>query len=158
MSNMSKDSLSPEQVAFIEDVASLLVPLDMPPTAARLYGYTLLCGEPVSLDQISADLQLSKSSASVAARLLERHSLVRRHSERGSKRALYSFSNNYAGLLAEKSRFLGNMGDLLQDGATSVAGGDIAGRMEDMAYFYRSMQKALDEALAEYNPGSGRQH
>ncbi|UXN67726.1 hypothetical protein N8E89_28155 (plasmid) [Phyllobacterium sp. A18/5-2] len=33
-------------------------------TAARLYGYLLLCAEPVSLDRITADLEISKSSAS----------------------------------------------------------------------------------------------
>jgi DNA-binding transcriptional regulator GbsR (MarR family) len=33
------------------------------------------------------DLEISKSSASVAARLLEQYTPARRHGERGSKRA-----------------------------------------------------------------------
>ena len=53
---------------FIEDAARLLIPWGVPQTAARLYGYLLLCAEPVSLDRITADLEISKSSASVAAR------------------------------------------------------------------------------------------
>jgi len=58
----------------------------------RLYGYLLLSAEPVSLDRITSDLEISKSSASVAARLLEQYTLARRHGERGSKRALYEVS------------------------------------------------------------------
>ena len=73
---------------FVDDVARLLVPWGVPQTAARLYGYLLLRPEPVSLDRITVDLQVSKSSASVAARLLEMYTLVRRHGERGSRHVL----------------------------------------------------------------------
>jgi len=59
-------------------------------TAARLYGYLLLSAEPVSLDRITSDLEISKSSASAAARLLEQYTLARRHGERGSKTCLVS--------------------------------------------------------------------
>ena len=52
---------------FIEDMARLLMPSGVPQAAARLYGYLLLCPTPASLDQISDDLEISKSSASVAA-------------------------------------------------------------------------------------------
>jgi DNA-binding transcriptional regulator GbsR (MarR family) len=47
----------------------------------------LLGAEPTSLNRIMTDLEISKSSASVAARLLEQYTPARRHGERGSKRA-----------------------------------------------------------------------
>ena len=78
---------------FIEDVARLLTPWGVPPVAARLYGYLLLSPRPVSLGQITADLEISKSSASVAARLLESYTLARRHGEAGTKRALYAVAD-----------------------------------------------------------------
>ncbi len=149
---MSKETLSPGQLDFIDNVASLLVPWDMPQTAARIYGYTMLCREPASLSRIATDLHLSKSSASVAARLLEKHGLVRRHGERGSKRVLYGFSDDYAGLLAEKCRFLGSMGAVLEEGAATVATGEITGRLQDLSRFYQAMEKVLNNALREYNP------
>src|SRR5207244_11454935 len=88
MPNISDERLSAAERRFVDDIARLLVPWGVPQTAARLYGYLLLCPEPVSLDRIAADLEVSKSSASVAARLLEMYTLARRHGERGSRHLL----------------------------------------------------------------------
>jgi len=148
---MSKNPISDAQRRFIEDVATLLVPSGMPKTVARIYGYLLLSAVPLSLDRICADLELSKSSASVAARLLERHALLRRHAERGSKRALYSASENYAGLLAEKSLFLGKLSVLLDDSAGVVASGAATGRLKTMSRFCLSMRDAMEAAMREFD-------
>jgi DNA-binding transcriptional regulator GbsR (MarR family) len=88
---------------FVEDVARLLTPWGVPPVAARLYGYLLLCPHPVSLDQITEDLGISKSSASVAARLLESYTLARRHSEPGTKRALYAVADDYEAMIQQQN-------------------------------------------------------
>jgi len=151
MPNTSKESVSADQFRFVDDVASLLVPRGMPPIAARLYGYLLLSVAPVSLDRISADLEISKSSASVAARLLENHALVRRHGERGSKRVLYSVSDNYAGVLSEQSFLIGEMGLLLQNRAAAVASGATAARLKAMSRFYLSMREAMETAIREFH-------
>src|SRR5260370_39645950 len=120
-SNKSNKGVTGAERRFIEDVARLLVPWGVPQTAARVYGYLLLCAEPVSLDRMTADLEMSKSSATVAARLLEKHTLVRRHGERGRKRALYGGSDNYEGMLAVQNRLLDGLAAPLRAGATTVA-------------------------------------
>lgn len=135
---------------FIEDVARLLVPWGVPQTAARLYGYLLLSAEPVSLDRITADLEMSKSSASVAARLLEQYTLARRHGERGSKRALYAVSENYEGMLTEQNRLLMSLAELMQAGAGGVASGPAAARLEEMAAFYRAIREAMETTLGHW--------
>ncbi len=84
---MSNKDLTETERRFIEDVTRLMVPWGVPQTAARLYGYLLLSAEPVSLDRITSDLEISKSSASVAARLLEQYTLARRHGEPPPRRA-----------------------------------------------------------------------
>jgi hypothetical protein len=151
MPNMSKGPVSAEQLRFIDDVAALLVPWGMPQTAARLYGYLLLSMAPISLDRISVELEISKSSASVAARLLEKHALVRRHGERGSKRVLYSVSDSYAGLLSEQSSLIGEVGVLLQSRAAAVSSGATATRLKAMSRFYLSMREAMETAIREFN-------
>jgi hypothetical protein len=151
MPNTSKQGVSAAQVRFVDDVACLLVPWGMPQIAARLYGYLLLRVAPVGLDRISADLEISKSSASVAARLLERHTLARRHGERGSKRVLYSVSDNYAGVLSEQSSLLGDVAVLLQNRAAAVASGTTAIRLEAMSRFYLSMREAMEKAIRDFN-------
>jgi HTH-type transcriptional regulator, osmoprotectant uptake regulator len=150
MPKMSNKRMTSTAQRFIEDAARLLIPWGVPQTAARLYGYLLLCAKPVSLDRITADLEISKSSASVAARLLETYMLARRHGERGSKRALYAVSDNYAGMLTEQNRLLDALADLLKNGAGTVASGATRDRLEEMAEFYLAIRQAMETALGRW--------
>jgi DNA-binding transcriptional regulator GbsR (MarR family) len=147
---MSNKSLNATENHFIEDAARLLVPWGVPQTAARLYGYLLLRAEPVSLDRITSDLEISKSSASVAARLLEQYMLARRHGERGSKRALYGVSDNYEGMLTEQNRLLDALAALFRTGATGVASETTRDRLEEMAEFYLTIRQAMETALQSW--------
>lgn len=150
MPDKSNKRLAEAEHRFIEDVARLLVPWGVPQTAARLYGYLLLSAEPVSLDRITADLEMSKSSASVAARLLEQYTLARRHGERGSKRALYAVSENYEGMLTGQNRLLASLAELMQAGAGGVASGAAAARLEEMADFYLAIRQAMEATLRRW--------
>ena len=113
-------------------------------------GIRLLCPTPASLDQISDDLEISKSSASVAARLLEKYTLARRCGERGSKRALYEASENYEGILSEQKRLLQAMAGLLKAGAHSGTSGAVQDRLEGMAEFYLATFDAMETALEKW--------
>ena len=155
MPNISKKR-SEEQRRFIDDVASLLTPSGMPQTQAHMYGYLLLRAAPVSLDRITADLEVSKSSACVAARSLERYGLARRHRERSSKRALYGASDNFAGRLAEQSALLRTLGKLIRDRAPTVASGDTAVRLHALSGFYLSMGAAMDTLIKTLDAGVSR--
>ena len=131
-------------------MARLLVPWGVPQTAARLYGYLLLSAEPVSLDRMTTDLEISKSSASVAARLLEQYTLARRHGERGSKRALYEVSDNYEGMLTQQNRLLDALADLLRAGAGATASATTRDRLDQMAEFYVVTRQAMEAALRSW--------
>ncbi|MAM37009.1 MAG: hypothetical protein CL949_00555 [Erythrobacter sp.] len=137
------------QLRFIEDMSRLLVPWGVPQTAARLYGYLLLSPEPVSLDRLASDLEISKSSASVAARLLESYMLARRCSERGSKRALYEVSDNYEAMLAAQNRLLEAMADLLHRNA-DTASRSASTRLEEMAEFYRMTRRGMETVVRQW--------
>ena len=132
---------------FIDDLARLLVPWGVPQTAARVYGYLLLSPTTVSLDRISEDLQISKSSASVAARLLEMYTLVRRHGVRGSRRALYDASDNYEGMLVAQNRTLLSGAELLKKGARATRSPITRARLFEMAEFYQATLEAMESLL-----------
>ncbi|MCA6107453.1 hypothetical protein J6497_09320 [Bradyrhizobium sp. CNPSo 4026] len=150
MSNMSNKAPTGAERRFIEDVARLLMPWGVPQAAARLYGYLLLFPEPVSLDRIAADLEMSKSTASVAARLLEKYTLARRHGQRGSKRVLYEVSDNYEGMLIEQNRLLDALAELLKQGAGIAARGKTRSRMEEMAEFHMTIRQSMEAALKRW--------
>lgn len=152
MPNMSKQSKKGEQ-CFIDDIAHLLLPWGVPPVAARLYGYLLLCPHPVSLDEITRDLSISKSSASVAARLLESYTLARRHREAGTKRALYAVAEDYESVIQRQNRLLEALAAQLNAGAGIAASKQVSARLEEMAEFYRVMRGAVEDAMRRWKRG-----
>jgi DNA-binding transcriptional regulator GbsR (MarR family) len=135
---------------FVDDVARLLVPWGVPPVAARLYGYLLLCPHPVSLDQITKELGVSKSSASVAARLLESYTLARRHREPGTKRALYAVADDYEAMIRQQNRLLDALAAQLNAGVQTVTSREVRARLEEMADFYRVMRGAMEDAMSRW--------
>jgi len=152
MPNMPNKTRKGEQ-RFVEDVARLLTPWGVPPAAARLYGYLLLCPRPASLDQITEDLEISKSSASVTARLLETYTLARRHSEPGTKRALYAVTDDYEAMIQQQNRLLDALAGQLNAGAGIVPSKEVNARLEEMAEFYRVMRGAMEDAMSRWKRG-----
>jgi DNA-binding transcriptional regulator GbsR (MarR family) len=150
MPNVSNKTPTEPEQRFVEDIARLLLPWGVPQTAARLYGYLLLRAEPVTLDRITLDLQVSKSSASVAARLLEKYTLVRRHGERGSKRVLYEVSDDYEKMLSEQNRLLEALADVLRGGVRVAASRRTRDRLAEMAEFYVTMQQAMESSARRW--------
>jgi DNA-binding transcriptional regulator GbsR (MarR family) len=144
-------TLTTAERRFIDDVARLMTPWGVPQAAARVYGYLLLFPEPVGLDRMTDDLAMSKSSTSVAARLLEKYRLALRHGERGSKRVLYEVSQDYDGMLTEQNRLLDHLAELLKDGAD--ASGTVRKRFDEMAAFYLTIREAMDTALRRWRAG-----
>ena len=147
---MSNEPLGPSALRFIDDVARLFASRGVPQAAARLCGYLLLSGEPVSLDRIAVDLEISKSSASVAARLLEKYGLARRLGERGTKRALYEIADTYEEMMAEQNQLLRALEDLLLAGTDVAASPAARRRMTDMAAFYATIRQAMESTIREW--------
>ena len=129
------------------------MPWGVPPVAARLYGYLLLCPRSVSLDQITEGLGISKSSASVAARLLETYTLARRHSEPGTKRALYAVADDYEAMIRQQNRLLDALAGQLSAGTGIVPSKEVNARLEEMAEFYRTMRGAMEDAMRRWKRG-----
>jgi DNA-binding transcriptional regulator GbsR (MarR family) len=147
---MSKRQSNQAEQRFIEDVARVLLPWGVPPIAARLYGYLLLCPRPASLDQITDDLSISKSSASVAARLLESYTLARRHPEAGTKRALYAATEDYDTMIRQQNGLLKALADQLNAGAKIASSRVVSARLDEMAAFYRVMRGAMEDAMGRW--------
>jgi len=127
----------------------MLAQWGMGPTAARVYGFLVIRPEPTALDTICELLDLSKSHASVATRQLEGWSLATRHRERGSKRALYTASDDFAALMADHARLLLRFSELFDARAARVAEGSVHARMDRMSSFYRSMGESMNRPIEE---------
>jgi DNA-binding transcriptional regulator GbsR (MarR family) len=152
MRNMSNSNLSKQQRDFIDELAMLLMPWGMPITAARLYGYLHLQDGPVSLDEITADLEVSKSNACAAAKLLESHGNAKRQSERGSKRVLYTIGDDPGTPLRRQTELLGMMSDLIAERKDEVAEGVSRERLARLSAFHSDLRNAMLSAIRAYRP------
>jgi DNA-binding transcriptional regulator GbsR (MarR family) len=124
----------------------------MPITAARLYGYLQLQNDPVSLDEIAADLEVSKSNACAAAKLLEAHGNARRQGERGSKRVLYVSGDDPGAALRRQTELLGMMSALIAERTEAVAAGLARDRLVRLAAFHHDLKTAMESAIQPYKP------
>ncbi|SEB80633.1 DNA-binding transcriptional regulator GbsR, MarR family [Beijerinckia sp. 28-YEA-48] len=140
-------NLEPDQRRFIDEIARLFVPWGVPQSAASLYGYLLLRPEAADLDEIVRDLEISKSSASVAGRLLEQYMLARRLRVRGSKRILYEVSENYEEMLSQQNRLLEALANQLLAGAEVSQSKKIQLRLKEMATFNLAARDAMKDLL-----------
>jgi HTH-type transcriptional regulator, osmoprotectant uptake regulator len=130
--------------AFIQEVASLMIKMGMLPIAARMYGYLLLSKAPLSLDELVTALGVSKSSASVATRALERVGIARRITTPGTKRVRYGISGPCAWYLARQIEFFDSMGHLLKGRANAHPRDRTSGLLQELGDLYLRLKAATE--------------
>jgi DNA-binding transcriptional regulator GbsR (MarR family) len=86
--------LGEDQRRFIDDLAQTYARYGVSLTFGRLMGLLLVSEMPLSLDEIAAQLGISKSGASVTARELERAGVIRRLATPGSRRIVYEATDD----------------------------------------------------------------
>jgi DNA-binding transcriptional regulator GbsR (MarR family) len=83
------DGLTGARQRLVDDFGQLLARYGTALTLGRVFALLLLSDAPLSLDEIAAQLEVSKSGVSVATRDLERLGIARRLGRPGSRRVLY---------------------------------------------------------------------
>jgi len=147
MLNLSNSGLSAEQCRFIDDFSALLVQWNMPITAARVYAYLQLMADPVSLDEMAAELDISKSNACSAAKLLESHGNARRVTERGTRRILYTIGDDPGAPLRKHVELLEKMSGMIRARSRSIATGGLRKRLEALADFDHDLKEAMAKVI-----------
>jgi DNA-binding transcriptional regulator GbsR (MarR family) len=128
-------------------------------TAGRIFGRLLLSEGPLSLDQLVADLGVSKASISTETRMLERRGVLERVGRAGDRRVYYQVvpelpvpplelrlerMRRFSGLLIEARREVGRRNRLVRQ------------RLDHMAEAYRYVLAALGAALERWHAGPRR--
>ncbi len=145
MLNLS--NLNLEQRRFIDDLTTLLGAWSMPANAGRLYAYLHLMNEPVSLDDIARDLEISKSNACTAAKVLEAHGNARRSTERGTRRVLYVAGDDPGAPLRKQAETLGRMAQLISARKNEVTTGPAQQRLTRLAAFHEDLRAAMEAVI-----------
>lgn len=135
---------------FIEEVAALLGIWGVPQTPGRLFAHLLLLQEPSSLDQISADLDIGKTTASDAAKLMERYGFLRRHGTPGTKRASYAPADDFTTFYVMQASYLERMGKVMRTQSENDPALSSSKRLSAMAEYYTRLAKAMQDISADY--------
>ena len=140
------DKLGNDQADFVEAMGRLMAQFGAPLTAGRLYGYLLLAADPVSLDQMTAALEISKSGASTAARLLELYGLANRTGERGSRRVRYEAVSLHE---SPRLNLMPQLVELFRAGARVAPAGPAQLRLQHLAGFYAKVTAYIESLTGE---------
>lgn len=135
---------------FMEEVAALLGIWGVPQTPGRLFAHLLLLQEPASLEEIAADLDISKTTASDAAKLMERYGFVRRYATPGTKRASYGASNDITFFYQKQASYLERMERVMK--AQSEKDPKLASseRLSALAEYYGRLAQAMNAIAKDY--------
>jgi DNA-binding transcriptional regulator GbsR (MarR family) len=80
---------------FIDKFCVIAEQDGFPRIAGRIMGFLLLQEGPFTLDELAEELQISKTSASTNARLLEQHEIIERVVKAGDRRDFYRLAENH---------------------------------------------------------------
>ncbi|MEV4176330.1 MarR family transcriptional regulator [Nonomuraea sp. NPDC049709] len=124
--------------AFITSVGDLLASWNLPHATGRVYGLLLITEEPVSLDTIAAELELSKGAVSTAVRQLDSWGLVRVIPQPGSRRLLIEATGGIESLLEASRARARTLIAALRDGEDLVPPGPAQDRLHDVIALFTS--------------------
>ena len=159
-----KSSHKPASVAdhlkndFIQDYGDAYLTFGLPRLMGNIVGLLLCADEPLSLDDITEELGVSKGPVSQIMRRLRDHGLVQRIWVPGSRRDYYKAETDIFGLaFANHAALLGQNLVLARRYADRIARCDepvppaLADRTDEMVRFYTLMKKHLSAFLDEWD-------
>jgi DNA-binding transcriptional regulator GbsR (MarR family) len=138
---------------FIERMGLALESDGMPRIAGRIFGLLLVSEDSLSLDELAAELGVSKASVSTNARLLEQRGVLERISRPADRRDYYRvppdlFSQTMAQRLARWERF--HTAIAAARISVPIRSQEVRERLEEFEEAYAYMSRTIREALVEW--------
>lgn len=142
-----------QTVNFIERMGLALESDGLPRIAGRIFGLLLVSEDARSLDDLAAELRVSKGSASTNARLLEQRGLLERVCRPADRRDYYSvppdlFLHTMAQRLAQWQRFHEAIGAARTN--LPIRSREVRNRLEQYEQAYAFMSQEIREALTRW--------
>lgn len=133
----------------MEELVTLMAPWGWSRTISRVFAYLLVRETPATLDEIVADLGISKGNASMATRELVDYGNAVRLRQPGTKQLLYDAPSAQTGPFVQRSAMMGQMADLLDAEGQARTGNHSASRLARQARFLRAMSEAIAAVVRE---------
>jgi DNA-binding transcriptional regulator GbsR (MarR family) len=149
---------NPETRQFIERMGLAIERMGLTRTFGRLFGLLMVADRPLSLDEITERLRVSKASVSTNARACEELGLARRVGVRGDRRDFYEIAPRaFENVTAKRVGAIHAMAGLAAEGLQAV--GDepsvARDRLTEMLDFYMFMGEQIEELLERWREVKG---
>jgi DNA-binding transcriptional regulator GbsR (MarR family) len=143
---------------FIERMGLALESDGLPRIAGRIFGLLLVSEAAHSLDELAAELRVSKGSVSTNARLLEQRGLLERVCRPADRRDYYSiptdlFSHTMAQRLARWQRFHEAIGAART--SLPIRSPEVRDRLQEYEEAYAFMSQVIREGLSRWRTSRG---
>ncbi|MFI6290940.1 GbsR/MarR family transcriptional regulator [Nonomuraea sp. NPDC050790] len=145
----------PRRRAFVLSVGDLLASWNLPHATGRVYGLLLVSEEPVSLDAIAAELELSKGAVSTAVRQLDSWGLARVIPQPGSRRLLIEAVAGIESLLEASHARARTLIAALREGESLLRSGPARERLHDVIGLFDGYVEVGDRLLAAHRRRGG---
>ncbi|MDD5454219.1 MAG: hypothetical protein PHW62_01805 [Candidatus Ratteibacteria bacterium] len=89
---------------FVEMIGHLGTGIGLSKAACQLYALLFIKGEPLSLDEMTKELKMSKGNVSINIRTLENWGAVRKIWEKGSRKDFYQCEENVSKVIVKRLR------------------------------------------------------
>jgi DNA-binding transcriptional regulator GbsR (MarR family) len=146
---------------FVERMGLALESDGLPRIAGRIFGLLLISEEALSLDELAAELRVSKASVSTNARLLEHRGVLELVSRPADRRDYYRiprdlFSHTMAQRLARWQRFQDAIGDARA--SVPIRSPEVLDRLAEFEQAYTYMTRVIKEAMEEWQQSRESRH
>jgi hypothetical protein len=136
-----------ERPQFIDALGDVLASWNLPRSTGRVYGALLLRAEPVTFDDLRAELQLSAGAVSTGVRELVSWGLARTIPQAGSRRLLVEAAGGFEQLLAASHERTRAFIRVLDAGAALVDGPRAGERLADVTALFEGYVDAGERML-----------
>jgi DNA-binding transcriptional regulator GbsR (MarR family) len=138
---------------FIERMGLALESDGLPRTAGRIFGLLLVSEDCRSLDQLAAELRVSKGSVSTNARLLEQRGVLERNSRPSDRRDYYRVPPDlFAHTMAQRLERWRHFHEAVREARTTlpIRSRKVLQRIQEYEAAYAFMSDVIQEGLARW--------
>lgn len=155
--NHQVPTLAPELSKFIESLGRYFESYGIPRIGGRMMGLLLATEEPLSAENISAMLKVSRASVSTNLRMLLQLGWAEKASFPGDRTTYYVFpENGFEKTLAIEVQAIGTLKRFVDQGLNALPKGDSArDRLEAMANWADFLIEVWQKALIEWRERQG---
>jgi DNA-binding transcriptional regulator GbsR (MarR family) len=139
---------------FIEKMGLMFEHAGSTRTHGRMMALLLVTDNPLSLDEMSQGLQISKASLSTNARLAVRFGMAQRVSRPGDRKDYYEMTaSSFESMVAHRMQAIDVFIHLADEGLAAIESDNATARsrLEKMKQFYRFFLGELEDSLTRWH-------